>query len=142
VKFKYALLSFLFITATSVMGRSPAVEPVTGISIDQYEEVNPSNDPGFNWNTKLSKAASTTLVTTRVPAQNGLIKGTTSQGKSLPTTLFLIGLLTLPFFLWKGLMKGLEKSDSGTANAETVDLMSEREKRNQSETQEIKKKAS
>ena len=50
---------FLFIASLlfsySTMGRSPAVEPVTGISIDQYREVDPKNDPGFKWDQDQSK---------------------------------------------------------------------------------------
>ena len=143
MKLKSVLLCLCFALATlSVFARSPAVEPVTGISIDQYQEVSPSKDPGYNWN-QGNSAASTSLITTRVPSQRGLIQGTSSQGKSLGTTLFLIALLTLPFISWNLAMKSLEKKKSASLEpAPTVDLNSEREKRSQKDTQESDRKAS
>lgn len=35
--------------ATESLARKPAIDPVQGISIDQYKEVKPSEDPGFNF---------------------------------------------------------------------------------------------
>ncbi len=106
--------------SASAFSRSPAVEPVRGISIEQYTEVNPDNDPGYNWGAKTS-----------VALQVGPTQNRPLQANGLPTTLLLIGLLTLPFFLWRGIMKNLDKVEVATAehSAETVDLMSEREKR-------------
>jgi hypothetical protein len=143
VKIKNALFCLFFVFSATTFARSPAVEPVTGISIDQYKQVDPSNDPGFDWNQQNSKAVSTSLITTRVPSQNSLIQKTRSQEKSLGTTLLLIALLTLPFFIWNVAMRGLDKTTAAHGvTAETVDLSSEREKRSHQETQEINKKAS
>lgn len=135
--FKNTLALLLFLSSLMAFGRAPAVEPVTGIDIGKYKEVDPSQDPGFNWK-QSDYVQETSLITTRKPAEKALIERTKAQRKSWPTYAFLIGLVTLPFALWYSIMKGLEgKEESTTATANitenytnnTVDLHSEREKR-------------
>lgn len=137
---KKLLFVFLFSMAATAFGRAPAVEPIRGISIDEYKEVDPKADPGFNWN-RDHTVVDTSLITTREPAQKALIDSTKSQKKSWPTYAFLASLIALPFFLWYSVMKGLENGNA-TGHVETgsqpevyphhdntVDLMTERNKR-------------
>ncbi|MCF8058761.1 MAG: hypothetical protein K9K67_05660 [Bacteriovoracaceae bacterium] len=136
------LIPFLILLSTAAFGRSPAVEPVTGISIEEYKEVSPKQDPGFNWQQRNFVIDSTILVKTREPAEKKLINQTKSQRKSWPTYLFLFSLVSLPFALWYSIMKGLENKNSQdhyviepvfSATSNTVDLNKEREKRKKDE---------
>ena len=127
----------LFLLSLSAFGRSPAVEPIRGISINEYKEVDPAADPGFNWR-QSPYVEETTLVNTRFPAESNLIKQTKSQRKSWPTYVFLVSLIGLPFVLWYSVMKGLEDKEpsqnvihdvaTGVAT-NTIDFNEEREKR-------------
>ncbi len=137
---KPILFLMIFLFSSLAFGRAPAVDPIRGISIDDYREVDPNKDPGFNWN-KGDTVVDTSLITTREPAQKALIAKTKSQNKNWPTYIFLASLITLPFVLWLSVMKGLEESErhahqespSGSMNLphhdNTVDLMAERNKR-------------
>lgn len=127
----------LFLLTCSAFGRAPAVEPVSGISIEKYQEVDPNTDPGFNWR-QSPYVQETTLVTTRSPAERKLINQTQSQRKSWPTYVFLVSLLGLPFALWYSIMKGLEEKTpeqatgyqvASDAATNTIDFNQEREKR-------------
>ena len=127
----------LFLLSLTTFGRSPAVEPIRGISISEYKEVDPKADPGFNWR-QSDFVQETALVTTRTPAERSLINQTKSQRKTWPTYVFLVSLLGLPFVLWYSVMKGLEDkgSEGFVAHGEhsgdvdnTIDFNQEREKR-------------
>ncbi|MCR9203495.1 MAG: hypothetical protein NXH75_02890 [Halobacteriovoraceae bacterium] len=143
---KHLILLSLFVLSFTTFGRAPAVEPVRGISIEQYQETNPATDPGFNWKEE-NYVQETSLITTRVPAEAALINNTSNQSKSWPTYLFLVSLLTLPFVLWYSVMKGLEspetdpsESISSSENvASTYNLSEERKKRQQSDEDDISK---
>jgi len=144
-----ALIALTIIFSPALQARSPAVEPVTGISIDQYQEVSPQEDPGFNWKKPTDITSNTSLITTRTPAESGLISKTENQTKSWPVTLFLLGLICLPFALWYSVMKGLEDREdlvnqSSTKNitGNTVDLNEERKKRNSEQDNDDISKAS
>ncbi len=135
--FKNVLTAIIFLLSFTTFGRAPAVEPVTGIDIGKYKEVDPAQDPGFNWR-QGEYVQETSLITTRVPAQKALIEKTRNQTKTWPTYAFLFGLITLPFVLWYSIMKGLEDNESYATGAvhheehtvnNTVDLNLEREKR-------------
>lgn len=137
IMFKNTLAIIFFISSMMAFGRSPAVEPITGIDIGKYKEVDPAQDPGFNWK-QGDYVQETSLITTRRPAEKALIERTRAQKKSWPTYLFLFGLITLPFALWYSIMKGLEGKENHSSTAvastenytnNTVDLHSEREKR-------------
>lgn len=144
------LIPFLILLSVATFGRSPAVEPITGISIDEYKEVSPKQDPGFNWR-QSDFVQETSLIATRQPAERLLIKQTRSQKKSWPTYLFLFSLISLPFVLWYSIMKGLDNKSLQTyegidpihsATANTVDLNQEREKRKKDEEDQSLPKAS
>lgn len=130
-------LLILFLLSLTSFGRSPAVEPIRGISIQEYKEIDPGADPGFNWR-QSPYVQETSLVTTRTPAERTLINQTKSQRKSWPTYVFLVSLLGLPFVLWYSIMKGLEDKEpqqvaahdvaTGVTN-NTIDFNEERERR-------------
>ena len=141
----------LFSLTTATFGRAPAVEPIRGISIKEYKEVDPASDPGFDWRQDSLTVQNTGLITTREPAQKDLITNTTSQKKSWPTYAFLLSLLTLPFVLWYSVMKGLEGHEMAEHEStgenyphhdNTVDLLSERNKREEQAKKDHISKAS
>lgn len=141
---KISLCILLFIATLSTFGRAPAVEPVTGIAIDQYRETDPATDPGFNWN-QGKYVQETSLVTTRIPAEAALIENTKNQSKSWPTYVFLFSLLALPFILWFSIMKSLDHSDDHSQPipqqeelGTTYNLSEERAKRQSDDDQEDK----
>ena len=124
---------FLFIASLlfsySTMGRSPAVEPVTGISIDQYREVDPKNDPGFKWDQDKSKHI-------RLMGK----KSDYSSASSVTTTLlFFAALAAFPLAMWFALMKSFPSTPSQPENtghqSVTIDLAAERSKREESKDQ-------
>ena len=133
-----ALLLGVFYVS-DVEARKPAIEPVTGISIDHYKPTNPKNDKGFDFSQKENQRTvantKTETVSTMAPPQKALIKKTEDFDRSWAGTAVLVALLALPFFLWKSIMKGLDDSEqigeatSGWENNNTVSLAAEREKR-------------
>lgn len=149
MKILSVLIALTFIFSSTLEARSPAVEPVTGISIDQYQEVSPQEDPGFNWKKPTDITSNTSLITTRTPAESALITKTENQTKSWPVILFLLGLICLPFALWYSVMKGLEDKDEFVnqspiqdISGNTVDLNAERKKRSGEQDKDDISKAS
>ncbi len=123
------LLSSLVISF-SVFGRSPAVEPITGISIDQYKEVDPKNDPGFNWKQDSTRQAR---------LKDGKVVTPYDSGTSITmTAIFLIAIVSFPIALWFALMKSFPATPNQTENtanhANTIDLAAERSKREDQES--------
>ena len=144
---KQVFFTIIAFISLATFGRAPAVEPITSYPIDQYKEVPPSQDPGFNWNQE-SYVRETSLITTRVPAQNALIQGTKSQNKTLVTTFVLLCFGAMPFVLWFSLMKALDKVDAGQGpnyyakekSTQPISLTEERERRRKdSEGEDISK---
>lgn len=125
--FIYSVGSILYCSGT--FGRAPAVEPVTGISIDQYREVDPKSDPGFNWKQNASKHIHfNTNTSKRAPAS---YESTTSKTM---TAVFLIAIAAFPIALWFTLMKSFPTTPESTPEsvpheAITIDLAAERSKR-------------
>lgn len=81
----------LFLLSSPLFARSPAVEPVSGISIEEYREVEPSKAAGYNF-------------TREEPPyeQSG------KNAQLTPTTaFFLIVASALPFVVWFGIMRAL-----------------------------------
>lgn len=122
------LFTLCFISLTQVFGRSPAVEPVTGISIDQYKEVDPAKDPGFNF-----KQSAPKQVSFRKPAGKRA-PADYESGPSITTTIaFLTLVISFPIALWFTMMKAFPAAptptSSETPSAQTFDLAAERSKR-------------
>ena len=60
MKLFFTLLSLILISQENTFARSPAVEPVRGISIEHFKAIPPSEDQGFHFEkgkpTKLTKS--------------------------------------------------------------------------------------
>jgi hypothetical protein len=123
--------SILFLLALffslTINGRSPAVEPVSGISIDQYQEADPKKDPGYNWKHNSNQLIK--LKNQRTPAN-------TNYNSTVSTTLAVIFFLTItafPIALWFTLMKAFPTTpntpEQNNHHAETIDLAAERSRR-------------
>ncbi|MFT6068207.1 MAG: hypothetical protein ACJAT2_002921 [Bacteriovoracaceae bacterium] len=97
---KKLTILLILLLPLSAFARKPAVEPVTGISIDEYKEVPPSQAKGYNWNEGESK------VTTEAVAPKGdpskLPSRTISEATepNLKPAFILVLLLVLPFGIW------------------------------------------
>lgn len=111
----------------SVFARKPAVEPVTGISIDHYKDVPPSQAQGFDWTSdkeaKPSKTNNTQskLDVDKLPEQ----QITDTTGPDLTPAIILFFLLVLPFGIWFFLLGKLEEpvNEVGFQDEETEDNM-------------------
>ena len=102
---KIIALLILTLTTPLLAARSPAVEPVTGISIEEYNETKPSPSAGFDF-------SKTEESYTKAPADTGL---------SLTSALFLLLASALPFVVWFGVMRALpDATPEQPANAKPV----------------------
>ncbi|WP_372651784.1 hypothetical protein [Halobacteriovorax sp.] len=104
--------------------RGPAVEPVTGISIDQYEDVPPSEAVPFDFSQdgKTKKVA---------PIKKNTVKETnleTLEDSRSTTNKYIVILMVclLPLAVWLGLMKGVKDLDEEIPS-NIVDLDSKRD---------------
>lgn len=129
---KYApLLLFLaflatitvFMTPTSVQGRSPAVEPVTGLSVDEYPEIEPSKAKGIEFTERSSTITNNKRETSSITegrANRESTLSTSNQG-GFPISLIVFVLL-LPLVVWYGVMRNLDPSQREQAMEEAIDL--------------------
>ena len=102
------ILILLILPFTS-FARKPAVEPVTGISIDEYKDVPPSQAKGFNW-TNPKKVDSVTnekskFDSSKLPEQ--VIS--TAEAPDLTPAIVLFFMTILPFAVWFFLLGKLEE---------------------------------
>ncbi len=108
---KNLIVLSLILLPFTVLARKPAVEPVTGISIDDYKEVPPSQAKGFDWskNNKELKVNSDSKPAvkgdvTKLPEQ----EITTISTPDLSPAVILLMMLALPFGIWFFLLGKLE----------------------------------
>lgn len=119
---KITLLALILLSnMTLVEAREPAVEPVTGISIDDYKVIPPSQAKGYEFQKgKPSNVAqkapvqktTTTTNTTATTVTNIETKSTKqlqTDAPGWPTSLFLFVLIALPFGAWFGIMRSLQE---------------------------------
>tara|TARA_R110002072_G_scaffold534_6_gene3871 strand:- start:47911 stop:48345 length:435 start_codon:yes stop_codon:yes gene_type:complete len=130
VKLLLLPLFFFSLLISSASGRKPAVEPVSGISIDHYKEVKPSQDPGFNFNDNPNRVPSNKVV----PPKNYSTSSTDAEHRgssTLPGIFFLISLAALPFGLWWMIInhKDEEQTVVSSHHDNTYDFMKEKETR-------------
>lgn len=123
----FILLISTFFFSVSTMGRSPAVEPITGISIDKYRDVNPKNDPGFNWKQDSSRHV-------RLMPETSSKTSDYSSASSITTTIvFLLSIAAFPIALWFTLMKAFPStpshSETPAHQSVMIDLAAERSRR-------------
>lgn len=100
--------------------RKPAVEPVSGISIDQYDDVSPEKATPYNFNQEKTKklVPIDTKKEVKQRTLNQLEEKTTSTTNQI---LVLLMVMTLPIAVWLGLMKGVKDLDQEVPN-NVVDL--------------------
>lgn len=106
---KITILLLLTFSTPLFANRSPAVEPVTGISIEEYRETTPSPSSGFDFTN----------------SEAFYEKAPTDTQLSTTTVLFLLFASALPFVVWFGVMNALPdgvptSSESATRPALSV----------------------
>lgn len=106
--------------------RKPAVEPVTGISIDDYKEVPPSEAQGYDWNkgqnnqaNRKPKSVEQAPVNTDELPQKEI---ETVSTPDLTPAVVLLFMLSLPFGIWFFLLGKLEKPENEVGFQEDEDL--------------------
>lgn len=123
--FNRQFIIFLFLTllTTSMsFARKPAVQPVSGISIDQYNDVPPSKATPFDFtqpkNNKKAAPAKKAVKETNLEKMDD-VKSTTNK------TIVVLMVCLLPIAVWLGLMKGVKDMDQDSPS-NIVDLDSRR----------------
>lgn len=109
---KKLLILLIFLLPLSAFARKPAIEPVTGISIDDYKEVPPSQAKGYNWNEENKKVTAEAIApkgdVTKLPSRS--ISEETAP--DLKPAIILVLLLVLPFGIWFFLNGKLDSPES------------------------------
>ena len=132
------LLSF------EVEARKPAVEPVMGLSIEEYDNVPPEKAQGFNFEQDSKQSPKQVKQNQITPNQNPVAprslvnQSLQSADSDTPAILFYILLSLLPFVVWFGLMKSLESNEE-EFTAEMYDLEAQRRKREEAKDDDIPK---
>ena len=115
---------FLAIASNQSFARKPAVEPVSGISIDQYDDVPPAKANPYDFNQGKTKELA--------PAKRSkAVKKTTlddmksSKKSRTNQVIVLLMVFLLPVAVWLGLMKGIKDLDNERPN-NIVDLDAKR----------------
>lgn len=111
----------------SSFARKPAVEPVTGISIDHYKDVPPSEAQGFDWKqdksiqNKKTKTVQAKVDVEKLPEQE--ISETSNA--NLTPAIMLLFMLVLPFGIWFFLLGKLDtpENEVGFQEEEDADNM-------------------
>ncbi len=142
------ILLFSFLTVFNLYGRSPAVEPVMGLSIEEYETVSPENATPYDFAETTTEA--------KAPARAPAIEVPSSFEFTAPSRTFsqveaetrvppylIFMALLLPLIVWFGLLKNIDKSFENPTQAENmVSLEEQRQKRAQSKDNDDISKAS
>jgi len=121
---KLIVLVIIALPLTS-FARKPAVEPVTGISIDEYKDVPPSEAQGFNWNQDSKNTKSENVQAKvdveKLPEQEINI----TSGPDLTPAMILMFMLVLPFGIWFFLLGKLDapENEVGFEEQEDIDNM-------------------
>lgn len=86
---KLLILSFISLVMTPAFARKPAVDPVIGVSIEEYKEVPPEKAQGFDFNRKpTSKNIEAPIARTHSP-ENLSVQSATDSNASSGKLLFL-----------------------------------------------------
>jgi len=91
-----------------VMGRSPAVEPVKGLSIEEYDQVPPSKARGFDFSQQKKEP---------ITKQLRKISSTSNpNNNNWSASLLVFFLFAIPFIMWFGVMRSLKDGRSSIAS--------------------------
>ncbi|PIK14979.1 hypothetical protein [Halobacteriovorax sp. JY17] len=129
-QFNRQLILFLFlalITSSMTFARKPAVEPVSGISIDQYDDVAPSKATPFDF-TQNEKSKSLAPVR-KSPVKETNVEMMDDSKSTTNKTIVILMICLLPIAVWLGLMKGVKDLEEEVPS-NVVDLDSKRESDN------------
>jgi hypothetical protein len=121
------VLATLIITATHA--RSPAVEPVMGLSIEELDHVHPDDATPFDFSNPegASRSPAIEIETNYDFAAPSRIQTSNQNENSIPIPLIGLALL-LPVFIWFALLRNLDTvSDKSSSNNGTIDLEARRE---------------
>jgi hypothetical protein len=142
MKIKHLALTGLLLLGTEAFGRSPAVEPISGISIDNYNDVPPEQAKGYDFDqkgtarkpaapggeTSAYESNARSAITKSAPAltKEKATDGTWAQGLAV-----LLLLSALPIIVRVGVVQLLKRSREESANdhAETIDFNLARSKK-------------
>ncbi len=119
-KYVTILLFFIFITAINLtMARSPAVEPVSGISIDNQKIVSPQKIKSFNFskNSDLQNGrniATQPIINKRANSviKKNLVKDSNSSATIFYQSLIVLIILLLPIIVWAHTYSQLKQQSS------------------------------
>jgi len=89
--------------------RKPAVEPVTGIAIDQYDDVAPSKATPFQFGQKKTKNLAPAK--SRKEVKQTSIKQESESKSQTNKIIVILMVCLLPIAVWLGLMKGIKDLD-------------------------------
>ncbi|PIP90116.1 MAG: hypothetical protein COW01_09560 [Bdellovibrionales bacterium CG12_big_fil_rev_8_21_14_0_65_38_15] len=101
---KIIFLLLFSISSSLFASRGPAVEPVTGISIEEYNETTPQPGRGFDFN----------------QTDTFFEKAPTDTSLTMTTVAFLIFASSLPFIVWFGVMRALPDATPVNSEAPTA----------------------
>ena len=137
----FILLSLFIFSQTSSFARSPAVEPVSGLSIDKYQHTDTKNQNFKKGSYKFSsnKKASQTFE----HDSSNLI--TNPENSTVSTYIFITIAILLPASLWAAVMYGIKDTspqERRSHNGDTQNITrihDRREKENESSDSDIPK---
>lgn len=110
------LIPFLFLLLCwSAEARSPAVEPVMGLSIEEIDHVPPEEATGFDFSQPENASRSPAI---EVPVNYDFNAPTRTETPNTREGQFPVSLialmLVLPFIIWFGLMRNLDSAPTPT----------------------------
>ena len=111
----------MILVTSTAFGRKPAVEPVTGLSIDQYDDVHPSKAKAYDFNTNKTKKLAPAKGAKKVKQTS--IDQMKDKKSKMNQGIVLLMVFLLPVAVWLGLMKGVKDLDQEVPN-NVVDLNS------------------
>lgn len=134
------LCFFLSLEIALANGRSPAVEPVTGISIDDQPESTPKKATPFNFGQPYEQKRLRNNNDFLNPGNDQIngIQDTSSLGEKI----VLVLILSLPFALWAFLMKQMPDAAPGETKPQIYVVKGKQEESEASEDEDDIKKAS
>jgi hypothetical protein len=115
------LFLFMILVTSNVFARKPAVEPVTGLSIDQYDDVHPSKAKAYDFNNKKTKKLAPVKAPKKVKQTS--LEQMKDKKSGINQGLVVLMVFLLPVAVWLGLMKGIKDFDEEVPN-NVVDLNS------------------
>ncbi|MBT7610671.1 MAG: hypothetical protein HN576_13005 [Bacteriovoracaceae bacterium] len=107
------VMTIVFLPAHAI-SRRPAVEPVSGISIEDYKVIPPSQAKGYQF----SRGKPSSLIRNTASGFNpsSIEKKTSKQiydsTSNWPISIFLFLLVIMPFGLWFSIMKSLDNKET------------------------------